>query len=150
MQIIIRTRKTQPGPIIGHYTVDGEPIPQSRPRFGNGHVYSDQHQEKQGVQIQLVHQHAGYQLFTGALKLDVTFFMPVRYKQRLKEGIATYHKVKPDLDNLIKFLLDCCNTILFKDDNQISIIFARKIYSALPRTEFTITKIGEHDETETV
>jgi Holliday junction resolvase RusA-like endonuclease len=41
---------------------------------------------------------------------------------------------KKDLDNMIKFLLDCCNGITWKDDHQVVKIMAEKVYTEKPFT----------------
>lgn len=46
--------------------------------------------------------------------------------------------VKPDLDNLEKFYLDCGNGILWGDDGKITKISSAKFYSEEPRVEIDI------------
>ncbi len=41
---------------------------------------------------------------------------------------------KPDIDNLVKFYLDCANGILFSDDRMIIHLTASKAYSKNPKT----------------
>ena len=48
------------------------------------------------------------------------------------------HYLRPDIDNLIKFILDSANGILYLDDAQIYTINAHKIYDEHPRTEIEI------------
>ena len=45
---------------------------------------------------------------------------------------------KPDIDNLIKFYLDCANGILFPDDRMVTVIHAEKVYSTTPKTVIEI------------
>ncbi len=45
------------------------------------------------------------------------------------------HTQKPDIDNLIKYILDCGNGILWHDDAEIYKITAQKFWSKTPRTE---------------
>lgn len=126
-----------------HYTIDSTPIPLKRPRFGLGKVYDSQKREKYGVQLQLKSQHEYGFPFDGPLKLEVTFFMPLPQRLRKKIHTNSYppHYTKPDIDNLLKFLLDCCNGIIFSDDALVSCIGAQKVYSEVPRTEFSITRL---------
>ena len=35
---------------------------------------------------------------------------------------------KPDIDNVVKIVLDALNKIAFKDDNQITKLYVEKIY----------------------
>jgi Holliday junction resolvase RusA-like endonuclease len=48
------------------------------------------------------------------------------------------HTSKPDLDNLVKFVLDCGNELLWKDDKFITKIHARKLYVNEPKTIISI------------
>jgi Holliday junction resolvase RusA-like endonuclease len=71
------------------------------------------------------------------------FFMPIpasaSKKQRaLMEGCAVPHTKKPDLDNLIKFVKDCANGILWDDDSQVTAITAAKAYYPHPATEIQV------------
>ena len=53
---------------------------------------------------------------------------------------------KPDIDNLIKFVLDALQgqNAYFVDDSQVVRILAEKIYSDNPRTEIMI--VEEYEE----
>lgn len=81
------------------------------------------------------------------LKVDVVFYMPIpkSANKGLRERMASermYHTHKPDLDNMLKSVLDGCNGIAYKDDNQIAQIRATKVYSENPRIAVTIETIG--------
>ncbi len=43
-------------------------------------------------------------------------------------GFETPHDEKPDVDNLIKFVLDCGNGLLWKDDCRVTSINSRKMW----------------------
>ena len=55
------------------------------------------------------------------------------------------HTKKPDIDNLIKFVMDSLSGIngFFLDDNQIVSIYAEKIFSDDPKTEILIADADE-------
>ena len=53
------------------------------------------------------------------------------------------HMKKPDIDNLQKFVLDCLNEIVIRDDSQVVEIRARKVYSMKPGTLIRIRPINE-------
>jgi Holliday junction resolvase RusA-like endonuclease len=135
-----------------HYVIDGDPIPLKRPRFGLGRVFDSQKREKHGIQLQLNHQHgqAGYVMpFEGPLKLDVTFFMPIPDRLSKKAHGATGacpHYSRPDIDNLLKMILDCMQSVI-KDDALVASVTARKVYSRCPRTEFSITRLESDGST---
>ena len=50
-------------------------------------------------------------------------------KQLKKNAPKQYHVARKDLDNMIKFVLDSLNGILYEDDAQICIINGTKIYA---------------------
>lgn len=127
------------------YILMGDPIPLARARHHNRKVYDSQKNDKLVTGISLRNQHDDRPLIEGPISLNVTFYMPIaksREKQR-KALLGTPNFYKPDLSNLLKYVEDCANAILYKDDCQIVEIIAKKIYGE-PRTEFTITKIAIH------
>lgn len=69
--------------------------------------------------------------------LSIQFYFPFPKslsKKKKEELLGSPHWIKPDIDNLIKFVGDACNKILWKDDAQIYYIEAFKGYSDNPRT----------------
>ena len=122
--------------ITKKYTVIGDPIPLARPRFssrgGKTHVFDAQHHLRFGAQIQLRKQHAS-PIITQPIAIHVCFY----FKQTTKKN--TTHCKKPDIDNLIKWILDISTGILFKDDCQVFSLYAQKLYDSTPRTEMIIS-----------
>jgi Holliday junction resolvase RusA-like endonuclease len=73
----------------------------------------------------------------------VNFYMPIpksATKKQLRE-IEKHpkHYRKPDIDNLLKFSLDCLNGELFKDDSLIWSLNALKGYHTEPGTYIMAT-----------
>lgn len=127
------------------YCVYHNPVPLSRPRFGQGRVYDPQKNERIFYTIAIERQHNNRPMLTGPLHLDVTFFMPMPPSMSLKKKSQvkdTPHFVRPDLSNLLKWLEDVAQQAgLFKDDSCIVSVAAHKIYSDEPRTEFIFTPL---------
>lgn len=123
------------------YIVIGDPIPLARTRLrgAGGGVYDSQKHEKFSFGIVLKAQHQQYNIsrFTVPIHITIKFYFSIPTSHR-KTSQGDYHHFRPDLDNLIKFVLDSANTILFKDDAQIVTITASKQYDDLPRTELII------------
>lgn len=123
------------------YFLDGQPIPLARHRssISTGKCYDAQKNLKLIQSISLHKQHKTSPLL-GPLSINIIFFMKIpklsKPKQKTINGTPDPHR--PDLDNLIKFVLDVSNGIIFKDDSQIVKIIATKIYSDKPHTEFII------------
>lgn len=120
----------------------GKPVPQKRPRFsrrGNKVcTYDDQATIKEQWQWQIKSQFKE-KILNIPLSLDIIYFMTIPEsvsnikKRQMAHGVLSHQK-KPDLDNLIKFTLDCLNKIVFQDDSQICEIRAKKIYGTNPST----------------
>lgn len=128
------------------YSIPGKPTPLYRPRFTKaGHTYDPQKDIKLEVQELLRIQHQG-KPYHQPLELNATFaFQPPKKNKRQAIQLIEQrlYPKRPDLDNLIKFILDASNTVLFNDDALIVKIIAHKIYAATPYTTFTLTPLVE-------
>lgn len=62
-------------------------------------------------------------------------------KKRL-EMIGQYKRTKPDIDNLIKTVLDAANNHLWKDDNQIVEVRSFKKYADEPKIVMSVTEVS--------
>lgn len=131
------------------YVVNIKPKPQSRPRFGKGRAY-----EKRDMTSWK--QQAGYLLKSqrpdiiekGAIAFLVTFYIRppksiigVKKMAQALESETIYVEKRPDLDNCLKAIWDCSNGLLFKDDGQIAVTSAQKLYSLKPRIEIEIFEL---------
>jgi Holliday junction resolvase RusA-like endonuclease len=123
------------------YIVPGPPTPLARARWGSIHnkCWDSQKAIKLAFGIELSKIHEKRPLFSGPLHIDLKFFLKTPIKAQSLDGSP--HHYKPDLDNLIKFVLDVGNDILWKDDSCISSIRASKFYGAEPRTELIVMEI---------
>ena len=125
----------------------GNPIALKRGRMANGRIYDSQKLEKKAVQWEMVIQR-GDSLFKGPVAVKITFKLPapVLLVNKLSKGkIEAFppHSKKPDLDNLIKFYLDCMNGIIFFDDAQVYSLYAEKVYALESGTEIIIWGIDD-------
>ena len=80
------------------------------------------------------------------LKIQVFCYMPIpsgtsKKKRELMKTQAVYHTKKPDVDNLLKNILDCMTSLKFwKDDAQVAIVEGYKVYSDTPRWEIDLAE----------
>ena len=126
------------------YIIPGDPVALARARTrGDGGVWDPQRQIKLVCGIQLRNQHEDKAFFSGPLHIAITFFMEMTPTHKRKNLQGTFHHFRPDLDNLVKFLFDIGSDILYKEDCIISSLSAKKVYDLDPRTEFTISKVGQ-------
>jgi len=81
------------------------------------------------------------------MKRPKSHYRTGKYKGMVKEKFQSIPMdKKPDIDNLIKFVLDALQgqNAYFVDDSQVVRILAEKIYSDNPRTEIMI--VEEYEE----
>lgn len=76
-----------------------------------------------------------------AIKIDFFYEVPKSWTKK-KKAEAKWHKSKPDIDNLIKTVLDALNKIAFIDDGQVVQITARKQYANTTGTKIEIIDIS--------
>ena len=132
-------------------TIYGKPIAKKRPRFVRRGkfvgTYNDQETEEGRFILDAKSQLNGRDLIEGPIKLVTTFFMPIpkstskKKKAQMMRG-EIKHVKKPDVDNMLKFVCDCLNGIVWKDDSQVYIKHAAKIYSDNPMTKITVYEIS--------
>jgi Holliday junction resolvase RusA-like endonuclease len=127
----------------------GDPVPQARPRIvrGGRHSYDPKAKIKEGYKWQIKSQYRE-EVLLPPLCADLIFFMPIpkstsKLKRRQMLNGTIPHMKKPDLDNMIKFVFDCMNGLVFQDDSQISELRAKKIYSESPGTLIRLIPLAD-------
>jgi len=78
----------------------------------------------------------------GAVFVKMEFFyeIPKSWSKKKKES-AKWHKSKPDIDNLIKSVLDGLNGVAFIDDAQVACIQAIKQYASFTGVKIEIEEL---------
>jgi len=66
--------------------------------------------------------------------------------RRMGNGGLTRHMTKPDVDNLLKLVLDALTGILYKDDKTVSIGPCVKTYSDYPKTVICVEEMHPYIE----
>jgi Holliday junction resolvase RusA-like endonuclease len=129
------------------FVLEGEPVALARARtsFTHKRIWDAQSELKVCRGFEISAQYNSNLFLRGPLALDVCFyFTPARTLSRRRKLAlnGNYHIVRPDTDNLIKFLCDIATGILYKDDCIIASIYAKKLYdNDRARTEFTFTEL---------
>lgn len=143
---------TIPEPMPIFLVIPGKPVEKKTARFksrGGKKPYDPQKAEKEAWLWEAIPQirQNHYKEMTGPLKVCIDFIMPVlkntpQYKlKQLEEGKILWHIVKPDTDNLVKWVGDCLTKILWHDDSQIVILHTMKRYGIHPRTEINVEEL---------
>ena len=84
---------------------------------------------------------AGRPPLAGPLSLQVTAVFPVPPSwPKAKREAARFHTSRPDLDNLLKAVLDGLNAVAWLDDAQVCDTHMRKVYGPVPGVTVQISK----------
>ena len=113
--------------------IETVPIPKGRPRFYGGHAVTP---PKTREYEKLIRDSWTHGIVEGkSIMVDIEFRIPIpqSYSKKKKAELEwTPHNKKPDLDNLVKAVLDALNGVAFEDDSLISYIIASKVYAEEP------------------
>jgi Holliday junction resolvase RusA-like endonuclease len=133
------------------FVIETKPIPKERPFFSMVNakpiVFTPRKtREYEKYICSIAKQHAPKEPLEGSLVIEIKFFFTPP-KKLIKKGIGSIEGVpknsRPDLDNLIKSILDGLNFSGFwKDDSQITKLVAEKLWTDKePRVEITISTL---------
>ena len=120
------------------FIVEGEPQGKARPRFSRKSetVYTPSKTARYEKEIRQAYITAGGKLIPegsyAAVTVDAYFRIPKSYTKRKR--LACEHNInrpdkKPDIDNVLKVVLDALNKVAYKDDKQVIEVICRKWYS---------------------
>lgn len=114
-----------------------KPQPKGRPRF-SGHAYTDEKTRQYEKDIKMLYKYSGGKKYDGAVALYVVFC----YKTSQSKNLYSHKKTRPDVDNLLKALMDGLNGVAWNDDSQVVTINARKMWDLEDKIEIDIQKVS--------
>lgn len=135
--------------------IPGEPAAKERPRSGKGgRIYTPAktHKAEQALRQNWIaanmEQYGSVHTFEEPVRIKVRFyFAPLKsfpkWEMRLiRHGTTIPKHTKPDIDNLLKLVLDALNGVAYKDDSLVTAISGEKCYSDKgPGTEIEIYRV---------
>lgn len=128
--------------------IDGPPVAMARPRactVGKGvRVYNSQRKEMDRLKWQLQSMWNS-ELINAPISIDVAFLMPIPKstpKKIAEELIGVPHCKTPDIDNLLKHVLDGLVGSVITDDKLVYEITVSKMYSDEPGTRLIVRSMG--------
>lgn len=138
------------------FIIPGDPVPQGRPRAGRAGrrivMYDPKESREYKRYVSLIaRQHAPKTLLKGPLSVEMKIYRKIpksttkKDRALISEGIKR-PVTKPDTDNYTKSVLDALNGIIYKDDSQVTDLYASKYYSDNPRVELKIQEIDIYGE----
>jgi Holliday junction resolvase RusA-like endonuclease len=132
------------------FCVPGKPRGKGRPRFSrNGHAYTPAETAAYENLIALACSEAkgDNPALTGPVAVYIRAYKepPKSASKRKREAMLVGDirpTNKPDLDNIIKAVLDGCNGVAYLDDKQIVELSTEVWYADEPRIEVKIKEVG--------
>ena len=131
--------------------IPGDPTPLHRPRACRAgsrvRMYSDQEKEMNAYRLELLrHVPVGWSALQGPIALECRFYFQVpvsapKKRQALMLSGGEFHTKKPDGSNLLKFVEDCGNGVLWTDDKQIVRASFCKSFGVQAGTEIAFREI---------
>lgn len=128
--------------------IPGPPKPKERARAGAYGFYTPEATSAAEDAVAWETKQVFRKPLTDAISVDLRFYLPIPHqidKRRLKKDerqrlIDQPHCGTPDLDNLVKLVLDGMNGIAWADDKQVYELTAVARYGLDPRTVVTVTE----------
>ena len=134
------------------FTVYGEPIAKGRPRFSTRGkfpvAYTPEKTKTYESEVGMMAKVAmgASKALEGPLEafIYVTFPVPASYTKKRTEACLKgfeQHTKKPDLDNVVKSVIDGMDKVVFDNDSQITSIHATKVYGEVAKVEILVRQV---------
>ena len=134
------------------FTIPGKPKGKTRPRFARGgrNTYTDRGTKEYEEKVAEAFQQAGGTMGNyAAMKIKAYYLIPQKTRKDIVAGMVEGRirpAKKPDLDNVLKIIMDGLVGVAIEDDNQIVQVFIEKLYGEEPRVEVTLYEPAEGNQ----
>ena len=127
-----------------HFIIPGRPVGKGRPRFTRqGHCWTPDKTVAYERDIKMAYWSTyGHSKYGAdkALAVDIVLYYPraksmAKHKRLMAQRGVLRPTVKPDVDNVIKAILDALNGVAFEDDRQIVQVECEKWYDITEENE---------------
>lgn len=131
------------------FTLEINPVPQKRTRFGKGHAYNPSKNDMHFMQWQMK-PFAPKEPLNGPLYVEYTFCFKIPEKTPIKKRNLMLNNVikhinNPDGSNCQYLIENAMKGIMYKDDRQICDYRVRKIWAESPRVIIKILDLNVID-----
>lgn len=144
--------------MYAEFIIPGEPVGKGRPRVvrnkytGNSVAYTPEKTANYEELVKTMYVAGVNPRFPddAMLRVEINAYFSIPKSASKKKRADMIGRVlrpikKPDVDNIVKILLDSLNRIAYRDDSQVVSVIFNKWYSEEPRVEVKITEVsGEH------
>lgn len=119
----------------------GAPRSKARPRFSKGKCYDPQKDYVNSDRIRIKSK-MGCKVPTDVpVALECIFVFEPAKSNKAKHG--DHHAIKPDVDNLLKWVMDVGNSVLWEDDKLVARVSGIKVYGDVAKTIMTIRTLDD-------
>jgi Holliday junction resolvase RusA-like endonuclease len=132
------------------FTIPGEPVGKQRPKasFQQRRIYTPE--KTINYETFVKHCYYGNHHFVdGCVAVQMKIYMPIpsstskKKQQQMLDGTIRPTK-KPDIDNIVKSILDGLNGVAYTDDKQVVVITAEKFYGTTPCVNVVVSNLLEY------
>lgn len=127
--------------------VEGKIKGKARPRVFGKHAVTPEDSVNYENWVKVCYQQQGGKYLTGSIAATITAYhkVPKSYTkkrvQAIREGLE-YPQKKPDIDNIVKIILDSLNKIAYEDDSQVTDLIVKKRFTEeVERVEFELKEV---------
>ena len=135
--------------MIYEFEMIGDPVGKARPRMNTrtGRAYTPTKTKNYEYEIRrcFIMKYPNFVSFEGRVRVTITAYFQIpkstskkKETEMLKNNISPVKK--PDIDNIIKIVLDAMNKFAFKDDTQVTELSVSKLYNETPKIKVIITE----------
>jgi Holliday junction resolvase RusA-like endonuclease len=134
------------------FTVDANPVPKGRPKFSKIGGFVRTYTPKKTSDYETIVRETAQQAMgpTDVLETPVAVYLYIRLpipksypKKRVAACLSGLERPtkKPDIDNIVKAILDGMNGIVYLDDKQVVDLNLTKVYSATEGIDIMVMEI---------
>lgn len=119
--------------------IDVRPFPKERPRLSGRRIVYTPYKTRNFENRIAYEWKKKYKnlILKGAVKLDLVFVF-----KKAKSCKKTFHTQRPDIDNLLKSILDGLNKVAFVDDCQVVELNSKKVFSDTDKILIIVTELN--------
>ena len=130
------------------FSVEGKPIQQGSMRYiGNGRMIHNKQKELMEWRSNV----ASRAKLAGAMPSAEPIILRVTFRLQRPKTVKRIHPTTyPDLDKLIRSILDSLSNVAYLDDSQVIDIHAKKVYSDTPGADIEIEQVFDDKDNKIV
>ena len=131
-----------------NFTIPGDPQGWTRTRTNNGQFFTAPETRAYQNSVRWMAKANGVQLIEGPVSVAIVahYRVPATASRKRKASMLSgeeFPTKKPDIDNVVKNILDALNAMAWVDDAQVVSLNVQKLWSEEPRVEVTVENLKQ-------